>query len=146
MPCALLSTLIAYSRWLHHRPVKQTLYGHLDNLTTLTDPDCTCVGLNTPPPLSLSLVLVVLYLWQGHLQGGEDWLANPALPEDVVRETVPGESPRRRRACSCGGGALTPPPGFKVCGSWMYCEHPLAGRTARQLTTAERSLNRQGPM
>lgn len=27
---------------------------------------------------------------QGALRGGEDWLANPALPEDVVRETVPG--------------------------------------------------------
>lgn len=22
--------------------------------------------------------------------GGEDWLANPALPEDIVQETVPG--------------------------------------------------------
>lgn len=33
---------------------------------------------------------------QGHLRGGEDWLANPALPDDVVRETVPGE---RRHAC-----------------------------------------------
>ncbi|KAG2438141.1 hypothetical protein HXX76_005750 [Chlamydomonas incerta] len=27
---------------------------------------------------------------QGALRGGEDWLANPALPEDVVAETVPG--------------------------------------------------------
>ncbi|GFR48544.1 hypothetical protein Agub_g10443, partial [Astrephomene gubernaculifera] len=27
---------------------------------------------------------------QGALRGGEEWLANPALPEDVVRETVPG--------------------------------------------------------
>jgi hypothetical protein len=24
------------------------------------------------------------------LQGGEEWLANPALPEDIVRESMPG--------------------------------------------------------
>mmetsp|Transcript_5423 Transcript_5423/g.11986 ORF Transcript_5423/g.11986 Transcript_5423/m.11986 type:complete len:760 (+) Transcript_5423:301-2580(+) len=27
---------------------------------------------------------------QGALRGGEEWLANPALPEHIVRETVPG--------------------------------------------------------
>lgn len=27
----------------------------------------------------------------GQLRGGEEWLANPALPEDIVRESVPGE-------------------------------------------------------
>ncbi|MEW5309782.1 MAG: hypothetical protein WDW38_001642 [Sanguina aurantia] len=26
----------------------------------------------------------------GALRGGEDWLANPVLPDDIVRETVPG--------------------------------------------------------
>ncbi len=26
--------------------------------------------------------------------GGEEWLANPALPEDIVREAVPGEMRR----------------------------------------------------
>eukprot|EP00877_Chromochloris_zofingiensis_P005022 jgi/Chrzof1/14520/Cz09g05250.t1 len=26
----------------------------------------------------------------GQLRGGEEWLANPALPEDIVRESVPG--------------------------------------------------------
>jgi DNA excision repair protein ERCC-2 len=24
------------------------------------------------------------------LRGGEEWLANPALPEDIVRESMPG--------------------------------------------------------
>lgn len=28
---------------------------------------------------------------QGVVRGGEDWLANPALPEDIMKETVPGE-------------------------------------------------------
>ena len=42
---------------------------------------------------------------QGHLRGGEDWLANPALPDDVVRETVPGgvaQSPSGARAALPG--------------------------------------------
>jgi hypothetical protein len=38
------------------------------------------------------------------LQGGEEWLANPALPEDIVRESMPGmcfvRAPR-------GGGTFT---------------------------------------
>jgi DNA excision repair protein ERCC-2 len=25
------------------------------------------------------------------LRGGEEWLANPSLPEDVVQESMPGE-------------------------------------------------------
>jgi DNA excision repair protein ERCC-2 len=28
----------------------------------------------------------------GQLNGGEEWLAHPALPEDIVRESVPGET------------------------------------------------------
>ncbi|GLI64983.1 hypothetical protein VaNZ11_008408 [Volvox africanus] len=34
--------------------------------------------------------LVAGLVAQGALRGGEDWLANPALPADVVQETVPG--------------------------------------------------------
>ncbi len=48
---------------------------------------------------------------QGALRGGEDWLANPALPEDVVRETVPGERERTReghrsRPAGAGGSGV----------------------------------------
>ena len=32
--------------------------------------------------------------------GGEDWLANPVLPEDILREAVPGNIRRAEHFCS----------------------------------------------
>jgi hypothetical protein len=45
-------------------------------------PAARCV----PPPPTRPQGLVA----SGQLQGGEDWLANPALPDDVVRDSMPG--------------------------------------------------------
>ena len=49
---------------------------------------------HSPQPPSQGLVA------SGQLRGGEEWLANPALPEDVVRDSMPGEG---CGAMGCGG-------------------------------------------
>jgi hypothetical protein len=41
---------------------------------------------SAPPPAPPLQGLVT----SGQLRGGEEWLANPALPEDVVRDSMPG--------------------------------------------------------
>lgn len=33
------------------------------------------------------------------LRGGEEWLANPTLPEDVVQESMPGEQAFWQNVC-----------------------------------------------
>ena len=49
----------------------------------------------------------------GGAAGGDEWLANPALPEDILQETVPGES--------AGGGWVS---GFVWVKSWQHPASP----------------------
>lgn len=67
------------------------------------------------------------------LRGGEEWLANPALPEDIVRESMPGELAQLWYACD--------QPDLTRLGRLLYSsDHhidKLLSRTAGDLLFAE---------
>jgi hypothetical protein len=90
-----------------HSPTPLSLLSNLMILCHLTPSQPTQTSHPLPLPLALQSVkeaqaatrqrldseyrrLVEGLVEAGQLAGGEEWLANPALPDDIVRESVPG--------------------------------------------------------